>query len=419
MADNATLAATAIPSLTPSLDPQDLDLLASMSEPIGETFLEVISNPVAVVAAGLSVIIMGQVLKNTQFFNTKGWEAEIAVVLILISLTVGAESVQELPLMVRHAILVVLWIGYLFKYVTAGAKRNEVREMAAGTFLGGALALAGIVLFVQQSISGAFIVPLFLIGGSLGGWIGSSVAKTVYTTIHNVLGTSKEGQRGTYTARIGGYANIPRPDGHQRRDYRLWITRYDPRELLGGKKESEGTRYTPGIVQSGSDAKDDGKGKYGNRITGYIRKLRGIPEEEVPDGVEEPAEKELSSEGTTIPDSILDDEPRLPKEDAAPSAKITVAPPTRLPYGTARVTYDQTVIRFLERAKNVFEPAVFERLEGALNTIPTLDARAVVSTMVKTSAAMKSYNGTGPEEPLKIGPFLTRFILPILTDDGS
>ena len=65
MADNATLAATAIPSLRPSLGPQDLDLLARMSEPIGETFLEVISNPVAVVAMGLSAIIMGQVLKDS------------------------------------------------------------------------------------------------------------------------------------------------------------------------------------------------------------------------------------------------------------------------------------------------------------------------------------------------------------------
>ena len=419
MADNATLVATAIPSLGPSLSPPDLDLLARMSKPVGDTFLEVISNPVAVVVAGLSVIIMGQVLKNTTFFNTKGWETEIAALLILLLLTVGAESVQDLPLMARHIIVVFLWTGYLFKYVTAGATRNEVRELAAGTFFGGALTLVGIALLVQETFPKAFIIPLFLVGGSLGGWIGSSVAETVYTNIHNIIGSRKEGRKGSYTSRIGGYANIPRPDGHQRRDYRLWVTRYAPRELFGGKKESEDTRYAPGIVRDGDDRKDDWKPKYGDRISRYIRKLRGLPEEGGSDDVEEPAEEELPSEEITAPESILDDEPPVPKEDAAPSAKVTVASPSRLPYGTTRVTYDQTVIRFLDRAKNVFEPTVFKRLEGALNTIPSLDARAVVSTMVKASAAMKHYNDTGPEEPLKIGPFLTRFILPILADDGS
>lgn len=415
MVDHATLAATAIPPLGLSIGPQDLDLLARISEPIGETFLEVISNPVAVVAVGLSLVIVNQVLKNMKLFNTRGWEAEIAVILILLSLTVGAQGVQELPLMAQHAIAVVLWTGYLFKYVMAGDTRNETRELAAGTFFGGAFTIGGIVPFVQETLPKAFIIPLFLVGGSLGGWIGSSVAETVYANIHYILGPRKGDQRNSYTARIGGYANFPRPNGHQRRDFRLWLTRYTPHEILSDKEGCVGTRYAPGTVQAGSDA----KGEYGDRISRYILNLSGIPEEGEPDGVEGPAEKELPSEETTAPDSILDDEPPLPIGDAAPSAKVTVASPTRLPYSTARGTYDQTITRFLDRAKNVFEPTAFERLEGALNTIPTQHARAAVSTIVKTSAAMKSYNGTGPKEPLKIGPFLTRFIPPILADDGS
>ena len=418
MVDNATLAVSEIPPLGPSLGPQVLDYLARISEPIGETFLEVISNPVAVVVTGLSGIIMGQVLKNTTFFNTKGWEIEITVLLILISLTVGVESVQELPLMARHAIAVVLWIAYLFKYVTAGATRNKARELAAGTVIGGTLTIVGIVLFIPETLPKAFILPVLLVGGSLGVWIGSSVAETVYTSIHHLLGARREERHGSYTSRIGGYANVPRPDGRQRRDYRLWITRYAPRELLG-RSGAEDKRYAPGTVDGEGDSKGDGKTKYGNRVTRYIRKLRGLPEVGGPDDAKEPAEEEIPPEKDTAPDSLIDDEPPLPIEDAAPSAKVTVTSPTRLPYGAPQVTYDHTVTRFLDRAKKVFEPKVYERLEGALNTVSALDARAVVSTMVKTSAAMKSYNRTGPQEPLKIGTFLTRFIIPILGDDGS